>query len=541
MSPVALPLSHDTGSVISGLSTTAELERGEAPRGLSVNWIAWSSPFRATGLRIGDRITHLNGEALEPRMAPNKFQGLPGQPGESYEWEKRGAKAGDALRFKIWRPDGEVEIEAKLVPELMYQDAEGRSALAPGGPAALESDGFSGTWSIWYEKLVWKMTQILDGSWERATLNTRSELVEMLSQGERIEMLRKKYPGDFAEGTYGDWQRTVESLRGKKLDTVDLSYRELGAKRLERAKQASAEAWEALKKEGAEKLVPTFPAPDIHARAEVSGRWVELPWITPSTMVNDLGQTWAVADGGSDGAYVVRLSESPEYLAFYRALFRFGTLVQPGTRERYQFMAEILPMPAMITFRDRPLTAHQVRLVAGRAGEDGEFFVDLRKAEPVFASESEMTAIGASALKDDASPTEVLDFMVAAIKRADEKAFRDVFATWEAGLYDGGRPSFLPLRIPSTGEWNSAWEAARRVIMKDVYDVRVDRVSAVRRLFDADAKVGVPSVDQVVAYYDIFGRFDDEYRSFNHFTVHRRRVLQRIANGPWRIVEVQGI
>jgi len=152
-----------------------------------------------------------------------------------------------------------------------------------------------------------------------------------------------------------------------------------------------------------------------------------------------------------------------------------------------------------------------------------------------------MTAIGASALQDDASPAEVLDFMVAAVKRADEKAFRGVFTTWEAGVYDGGRPSFLPLRIPSTGEWNSAWEAARRVIMKDVYDVRVDRVSAVRRLFDADAKVGVPLVDQVVAYLDIFGRFDDEYRSFNHFTVHRRRVLQRISNGPWRIVEIQGI
>jgi hypothetical protein len=437
-------------------------------------------------------------------------------------------------------PESEVEIEAKLVPELIYRDAEGKSALAPGGPATLESDGFSGAWSIWYEKLVWKMTQILDGSWERGTLNTRSELVEMLSQGERIEMLRKKYPGT---------SRSAPTAIGSARSSPCREEARHGRPQLprarrqtpERAKQASAEAWEALKKEGAGKLVPTFPAPDIHARAEVSGRWVELPWITPSTMVNDLGQTWAVADGGSDGAYVVRLSESPEYLAFYRTLFRFGTLVQPGTRERYQFMAEILPMPAMITFRDRPLTAHQVKLVAGRAGEDGEFFVDLRKAEPVFASESEMTAIGASALKDDASPTEVLDFMVAAIKRADEKAFRDVFATWEAGLYDGGRPSFLPLRIPSTGEWNSAWEAARRVIMKDVYDVRVDRVSAVRRLFDADAKVGVPSVDQVVAYLDIFGRFDDEYRSFNHFTVHRRRVLQRIATGPWRIVEVQGI
>jgi hypothetical protein len=154
----------------------------------------------------------------------------------------------------------------------------------------------------------------------------------------------------------------------------------------------------------------------------------------------------------------------------------------------------------MITYRDHPLTAHQVRLVAGRAGDAGEFFADLRQKEPVFAGESQMAPIGAQTLADNASPPEVLDFMVAAIKRADEKAWRRVFAGWRAGVYDSGRPNFLPLYVPSAGEWNSAWEAARRLITKDVYDVRVDRVGKVRRLFEADPQTGAPAVDQVVAY-----------------------------------------
>jgi hypothetical protein len=182
-----------------------------------------------------------------------------------------------------------------------------------------------------------------------------------------------------------------------------------------------------------------------------------------------------------------------------------------------------------------------VRLVAGRAGEAGEFFADLRQKVPVFAGESQMAPIGAQALADNASPAEVLDFMVAAIKRADEKAWRRVFAGWRAGVYDSGRPNFLPLYVPSAGEWNSAWEAARRLIMKDVYDVRVDRVGKVRRLFEADPQTGAPAVDQVVAYLHLIGRFDGEFRSFNHFTVNRRRVLQRVAEGPWRLVELQGL
>jgi hypothetical protein len=150
-----------------------------------------------------------------------------------------------------------------------------------------------------------------------------------------VEALRKKYPGDFAEHTKSDWPLAVESLRGKKFENVDLGYRELGAQRLEVATKAAAQSWERFKNENAGRLLAAFPAPDIHARAAVAGQWVELPWRTPSVIANDFGQTWAVADGGSDGAYVARLSDSPEYLAFYRALFRFGTLVQPGTRERY--------------------------------------------------------------------------------------------------------------------------------------------------------------------------------------------------------------
>ena len=535
------PFVTDTGSALSGLTTDAVLERSEAPIGLSVTWIHWYSAFRGTDLRIGDRITQVNGEALDSRLQPGKLYGFPGLTGESTEWEKRGAKAGDILRLKIWRPDKEFEVQAPLVAEQLYHDTAGKRSLAPGGPQNLERDGFDEAWSGWYEKLVWKLSQVLEGSWEKGSLNTRKELAELLERGDRIEALLKKYPGEFADRTKADWMMGVESLRGKTFDKLDLSYRELGAKRLEIAKKAASEAWEKFKKESVGKFIQTFPAPDIHSRAEVAGKWVELPWIQPSTMVNDLGQLWAVAEDGSGSAYVVRLSESPEYQAFYRTLFRFGNLVQPNTRERYQFIGEILPAPAMITYRNRPLTAHQVKLVAGRAGEAGECFADLRTPEPVFAGEAEMKPVGAGDLNDDASPAQVLDFMVAAIKRADEKAWRRVFAAWRAGVYDSGRPDFLPLYVPANVEWNSAWEDARKHIMQEVYDARVDRVGKVRRLFDADPQTGAPAVDQVVAFLDIVGSFDGEYRSFNHFTVHRRRVLQRVAGGPWRLVEIQGI
>lgn len=533
-------LVHETGSLLSGLTTNAVWEPQEGPRGLAVSWIDWLSRFRGTGLQIGDRITEVNGLAINPLLLPGKLHGLLGQVGESSTWEKHGAKAGDPLRLKIWRPDGEREVLGALVPERLFRDAGGKSSLAPGGPPRLENDGFSSAWMTWYEKLVWKIQQVLDGAWESGKLNTRQEFADLLEHGARIEALNKKYPGEFAETTKADWLLAVESLRGKKAEQVDLTYREIGAQRLVAAKKAAAAAWEELKQEESDRLIPAFPAPEIEARASVAGKWVELPWITPSGLVNDLGQSWAVAENAGE-VYLARMSGSPEFAAFYGALRRFGTLVQPATRQRYQFIGELLPTPAMITYRDRPVTGHQLRMVAARAGESGEFAVDLRKTPPTFAGESEMSPIGSDTLNDDASPADVLAFMADAIKRADEAAWRRCFATWRAGVYDSGRPQFLPLYVSSTGEWNSAWEAARRLIMQNVYDLRVDRVGPIHRLFEADPETGVPAVDRVVAYVDIFGLFDGEYRSFNHFTVNRRRVLQRINQGPWRLAEIQGL
>jgi hypothetical protein len=539
----ATPPVIETDSLVSGLTTRAVFESDEGPTGLGVTWIAWFSSFRGSGLRIGDRITRMNGEAVAPSLVPRArgLQELVGLTGESRGWEQSGARVGDLLVLGVWRPDGEVEVRGTLRREALYRDASGKPSLAPGGPANLAQDGFAETWSGWHEKLVFKITQVLDGSWERAKLDTRRELSELLQQAPRIGALRTKYPGDFAERTREDFEAAAESLGGRKYDEVDLGYRELGARRLEGATRAAAAAWAALLTEGKDPPMPAEPVPAMEERAPLVGKWIEMPVLTQSGIINDLGQTWAVWPASGDGGYVARMTGAPEFERLYRALQRFGALVQPGTSERFQCLAELLPMPAMITFRGRPFLAHQVRLVAARAGDAGECFVDVRAEPAAFAGEAEMQSIGAETLPDDASPAEVLAFMVTAIKRADEPSWRRCFADWEAGAYETGRPHFLPIVVPSDSEWSSAWEAARRLITRNVLDVRVARVGTVQRVFGADPRIGVPAVDRVVAYLDHIGEFDGEYRAFNHFTLTRRRVLQRKDNGPWRLVEVVGL
>jgi hypothetical protein len=66
-----------------------------------VTWIAWFSSFRGSGLRIGDRITHVGGGALDPLLFPGKMHALIGQASESLGWEKRGSKAGDPLNLTM--------------------------------------------------------------------------------------------------------------------------------------------------------------------------------------------------------------------------------------------------------------------------------------------------------------------------------------------------------------------------------------------------------------------------------------------------------
>jgi hypothetical protein len=77
--------------------------------------------------------------------------------------------------------------------------------------------------------------------------------------------------------------------------------------------------------------------------------------------------------------------------------------------------------------------------------------------------------------------------------------------------------------------------------MGDVYDARIDEIEQPRRVLTRDAANGLPNVDEVVVWVDHYGLFDGEYRTFQNINVNRRWVLQRLDDGPWKIVSAQNL
>jgi hypothetical protein len=67
-------------------------------------------------------------------------------------------------------------------------------------------------------------------------------------------------------------------------------------------------------------------------------------------------------------------------------------------------------------------------------------------------------------------------------------------------------------------------------------------------VFDALAQAAAPAgagaprrVEAVQALVNHIGRFDGEFRTFVGYNLHRQWELQRLDEGPWRIVSPQGI
>ena len=244
-------------------------------------------------------------------------------------------------------------------------------------------DGFSGSWSGWYESLVKKMSYILDGGWDYRTINNKKETQEHEEHKERIDFLQEKYPGPFADVILSDWQKVHDNLLGKEIDgsDIDLEYREIGAKRVETVKQEAQIAWEKLHSDLKDQMIAAFPTVDINERDSVAGKIVELPWITIRNIINDLGQTFAVIGNRTEGFYFIQLSDSKSARKFYDVMYRYTSQVSPKLAERYQYLAEIINEPALITQDRTAITGLMAKIVAARTGSDGEFFVDLRDAE----------------------------------------------------------------------------------------------------------------------------------------------------------------
>ena len=402
--------------------------------GFRVTWIDWDSDFRNTDLQIEDVIVGYDNVSLEPFLAPGKHGSAIGQYGETTYWQKLGLKHRHTIVLKVFR-EGEkdiLEIPGKLLAHRFYYDSEEKRALGPGGPSSMARDDFSGSWSGWYESLIKKMSSILDGGWDHKKINNKKELQEHKEHKERIDFLQEKYPGAFADVMVSDWQKICNNLLGKEIgkDDINLEYREIGAKRVETVKQEAQIAWDKLCTELKDKMIAPFPTADINDRDSVAGKLVELPWITIRNIINDLGQTFAVVGNRTEGFYFIQLSDSVSARKLYDVMNRYQMQVTPELQERYQYLAEIVDDPALITKDRKAITGLMAKIVAIRAGGDGEFFVDLRDAETTdigqikFAGQEKVKQFAPIKVTDDASPQEVIEAMIEAVKLSHKQACR---------------------------------------------------------------------------------------------------------------------
>lgn len=535
---VRLPVTP-TSDIKSGIATEKVFE--QEPKGYRVVWINWDSDFRGTDLQIGDLITGVDGKKYENIHDGNVSPLAVGQHLESVHWQRVGAKDGQEITLDILRhQERPLQIKGKLLYEKLYSMDDGRRSLSPSGPPTLSNDGFSGPWSMWYENFVKKSSYILDFVWERwGSLVTKKELEEQEALRPRIDYLTKSYPGPFADSVVSDWNRVRQHLLGPEIDqkSVDLEYRGIGEARIQLARDAAAKSYQAFLAEMSSELIQPFPASDPDERDKVVGKAVELPWITYRNIINDLGRSYAVMGSTHEGFYFADVN-SPEMTSFFGTWFRFKGNVNPGLKERYRIVGRIQDDPRMLTFQRQPVKGLMVRALGVSSG-DGELFVDLRNVKAAsdsakFAGEDELASSAYSRqIPDDATPAQVIEAMIHAIKFADEEGWKKLFAGWR--VFTKGDMTIVDSSYaPAPAALQRDWEYSRKLISDKVHDARVSRVTPVRVLSQ-----GNPRVEQVTVYIYHVGQVDGQYMAFSDIEVKRVWNLQRINGGPWRIVESQ--
>ncbi len=541
-------------SLSSGLSTQALYESD--PCGYRVVWINWDSSFRASDLKLGDRVTAINGKniecpapesqtvsAQERTQQIQKFVqfGL-GSLNEHSVWQQAGLQEGSSLVLSVLRQvnDGNVSLEIRgtVRNKRNYFAADGTSMMSLNGPIGRERDGLNRPWSLWYEdfqKFLYR--PLLDGWANR--MDSRRLLTELLEDQPRIDLLLKKYPGAFAQSVKTDFERAREVLEGEvfKLAPSDLEYRRLGEQRAEQVKVASKTAWAAIKASLESQTIPAFPSANpLEQRAKVVGKVVALPTIKQRDWLNEAGRCYLHSGNATEGHYFIDCQQ-PAMNRMFEAQYRYQRSVKPKLEESYTMIAKILDEPRMLLIDGRVSFGLMLEPLGVMIGED--VFVDLRIVKnnvSPFADEEALKSSNLALPADNASPRQVIQTMIEAIKWGDEKLWRTLFAESEVWI-ENGRIGYSPQR--STNGMSENWIRSRRLILESVFDVRVAFVSAVQVLVTPEMIKSAPKVEQVRVDIRHVGLFDGAYRSFVNISVHPVWVLQRINNGAWRIVSNQ--
>jgi hypothetical protein len=514
-----------------GLATSEEVEA--KPYGFDVTWIKWDSGFRGTELQVGDRIIGINGTTYD---ADNRkdHERAPGGYLEEQYWEQQGAKDGQPVALTVWRDDETFTVTGSVRADRYYTTADGRAALGPDGPPRMSNDGFDEVWASWLEKFESRASRIFDHGWER-TLNMRQELAEALEHGPRVEYLVKHYPGLLAKATQADFNQLIDCLRGKRyeLTAADLEYRSLTKHRLGDAIAAGEQARKDFLARNVAVPLESIPAldPIRGDRQLIVGKIVEVPRVE---LISEAGHGWYVAQGAGGSVYLID-SRSPVLTGIYLAVERFKQIVAPDIDDKHQFIGRITDSPVMVASGRSVYTGLVIEVIADTV--DGKVFVDVTSDpnSPKFANEAQFHRPPTVDTRADATPEQVMTSFFNALKLGDQDLWSSFFAGWTCEQNEDGAYIYDAEGAVVPAARNIDYLHARIMIMSTVYDVRVAKVSKPRVLLDH------PKVEAVTVEVDHVGLFDGEYRAFRNAEVNRMWRLQRVDNGPWRIVSQQGI
>jgi hypothetical protein len=529
-----------SSTLTTGLRTEEQTERG--PYGFRVSWINWDSGFRHSGLRIGDLILGVANLDYSP---PEKGQARAvGQPMEDQHLRSLDFRHEDGgeLVFRIKRGTERLEIKGQVRFERSYTDAQGRRSMSPEGPDRIARDGFDSVWSSWYENIVPRMRGILDGGWRTRSLYTRVQLPMILAEQARIDYLTKNHAGAFATAMREDWERTVESLRGRRYELTDedVAWKRLGEERVAEISALGAKAREAMLAKLKPETIEPFPTidPIRGDRASVAGKVVVLPNITKREWVAEGGRIWFSFGDARRGHYFMSL-RSPAAGRMFDAQYRYQLAVSPRVPEGHLIIGRISSDPAMLVVNDKAITGLQIEPLAATVGD--RFFVDLtspnEQGESFYIGEEALMRVEPVVVPDTASPAEVIAAYYRCLQTGMQQASEKLFTSWHAAR-DTTRPRYDPGWGAPSHRLMQQFNDGRRRMLEKVEAVRVVGTGEVEVIVKGDEFPGATLIEEVDVEVDHIGLFDGEHRAFCDGFLCRVWWLQRREKGPWRIAHV---
>lgn len=532
---------------VCGLIT--EVRLGDQPPHLVVRSVAYDSGFRAAGLKAGDQILELDGQPLTP--PPGTRSGawepqLPGQSQESDRWRALHRTEGDPVELTVRRkaPGQGWEITKRTAP-LRFKRAFRNESNQPidfeNGPGPYQSDGFNERWSSWFESLRDRISTVACFGPTRPGLITRFEYKQLLEQKPRVDFLTTNYPGSFSTSLAEDYQSALECLHGclHSLTDADLAYRAEDEVRIRQIAEAAQSAWQSALSAHSGDILPTFPAEHpIHGQLkQVAGRSVVLADLPTRQWVSEAGHGYFTAGSDSHGWYFLDM-ESAGAQRMLRAVRRYQRRVSDRLEERYHLLVRILPDPRILVMDDIGHWGLQVELLVANVGDS--LFVDVQGTDsaPQFAGEAGLMMAHGELPPPSATPAEVVEAMILAIKNDDLTLWKGLFADWMLrNNPDGSLQVCFLMQEPNEEDFGRS----RTSFAGRLFDARVLWTDDPRVLTSGQEYQGAPRVEEILVEVEHVGLIDGEYRSFMDVTVNRYWRLQRIDGGAWRIASLQSI